>query len=346
MQKHASAKLLVVLSAILSTLVLAHTASADTIALMWDPNPEPEVVGYVVHVGTQSGTFTEHYDVGPTTTWSFATAVSGQRYCFAVSAYFAGPIEGPLSNEACGYSSAPPILTNPGTQTSTRGQPATLQLVGSDPSGDPVSYSATGLPPGLSLMASTGFISGTPTTAGTYTATATVSNGVLSSSQTFTWSVLVPDASAPTIAITGPTSGATYSTTALTLALSGTAGDNVGVTAVSWVSSRGGSGTASGTTTWSVASIALLSGTNVLTLTARDAAGNTASDVLTVTVNVAPTLTSIPNQAGTVGLATTLQLAASDGNGDPLTYSATGLPAGLSVNASTGLISGTSHGCQ
>ena len=132
-----------------------------------------------------------------------------------------------------------------------------------------------------------------------------------------------------------------FATTALSLALSGTAGDNVGVTAVSWVSSRGGSGTASGTTTWSVASIALLSGTNVLTLTARDAAGNTASDVLTVTVNVAPTLTSIPNQAGTVGLATTLQLAASDGNGDPLTYSATGLPAGLSVNASTGLISGT-----
>jgi hypothetical protein len=67
------------------------------------------------------------------------------------------------------------------------------------------------------------------------------------------------------------------------MALGGTAADNVGVTQVSWVNSRGGSGTATGTTAWSVASITLLSGSNVLTVTARDAAGNTRTDTLTVT---------------------------------------------------------------
>jgi hypothetical protein len=201
------------------------------------------------------------------------------------------------------------------------------------------------MPPGLFLMTGTGFISGTPTTAGTFSVTATASNSdTTSAPQTFTWQVVAADNSAPAITITSPTVNATYTTTASTLALGGTASDNVGVTQVTWVSSRGGSGTATGTTSWTVSNIALLGGTNVLTVTARDAAGNTASDALTVTVsttNVAPTLTTVSNQSGTVGRATTLQLSGSDGNGDPLTYSATGLPTGLSVNASIGLISGT-----
>ena len=42
-------------------------------------------------------------------------------------------------------------------------------------------------------------------------------------------------------------------------------------------------GTATGTTSWSVSGIALQSGANVLTVTARDAAGNTSTDTLTVT---------------------------------------------------------------
>ena len=55
------------------------------------------------------------------------------------------------------------------------------------------------------------------------------------------------------------------------------------MTQVTWSSNRGGSGTATGTTAWSVSGIALLSGSNVLTVTARDAAGNTRTDTLTVT---------------------------------------------------------------
>ena len=50
------------------------------------------------------------------------------------------------------------------------------------------------------------------------------------------------------------------------------------MTQVTWANDRGGSGTATGTTAWSVSGIALQSGANVLTVTARDAAGNTATD--------------------------------------------------------------------
>ncbi len=54
------------------------------------------------------------------------------------------------------------------------------------------------------------------------------------------------------------------------------------------------------------------------------------------------TVTNPGNQTGTVGTAASLQIHASDSaSGQTLAYSATGLPAGLSINSSTGLISGT-----
>src|SRR6202034_1931404 len=55
------------------------------------------------------------------------------------------------------------------------------------------------------------------------------------------------------------------------------------------------------------------------------------------------TATSPGSQAGTVGAAASLQVKATDSaSGQTLTYSATGLPAGLSISSSR-LISGTPH---
>jgi hypothetical protein len=67
------------------------------------------------------------------------------------------------------------------------------------------------------------------------------------------------------------------------LNIAGTASDNVEVTLVSWKNSRGGSGTCSGASSWSKDNIILSSGQNVITVTAKDAAGNTGKDTLTVT---------------------------------------------------------------
>lgn len=54
------------------------------------------------------------------------------------------------------------------------------------------------------------------------------------------------------------------------------------------------------------------------------------------------TLINPGNQSSTTGTATSLQLQASDSaDGQTLTYAATGLPAGLTLNTTTGLISGT-----
>jgi endo-1,4-beta-xylanase len=93
-----------------------------------------------------------------------------------------------------GSSSPPPAntvtVTNPGNQTSTVGTAASTQIHATDSGGAALTYSASGLPAGLSINSSTGLISGTPTTSGTssVTVTATDSTGA-SGSTTFSWTV-------------------------------------------------------------------------------------------------------------------------------------------------------------
>jgi hypothetical protein len=273
--------------------ILAAVARVDAqpINLMWDPSPGT-VNGYYVHVGAQSGSYTQHYDVGPMTSFTYQNAVAGQRYCFAVSAY-AATGESTLSSEVCGYSDAPPTLANPGNRSSVVGSAVSLQLAGSDPYGQPVSYSATGLPPGLTLQSATGFIAGAGTTAGTYPVVARVFDGRLSASQSFTWTMTPPAYTPPTVVITGPTTAATYAATGSLLTLRGTASASAGVSQITWSSDRGGSGIATGTTDWSTASIPLQGGTNILTVVARDNSGNQAADVVTVTYTVPQTLVTL-----------------------------------------------------
>jgi hypothetical protein len=88
------------------------------------------------------------------------------------------------------------------------------------------------------------------------------------------------DSVPPSITILSP--GSTIvSTTSSSITFSGTASDNFGVASVKWANSTGGSGYASGTTSWN-ATIPLLSGTNVITIRAYDAAGNSAWRAITV----------------------------------------------------------------
>src|SRR5207249_2889492 len=87
----------------------------------------------------------------------------------------------------------------------------------------------------------------------------------------------------PTVTITSPTSASTYSTTSSPLTLGGTASDNNAVTQVTWVNSGGGSGTATGSTSWT-ASVPIHHRENeVRTSAEQAAAGNTATASLTVT---------------------------------------------------------------
>jgi endo-1,4-beta-xylanase len=82
-------------------------------------------------------------------------------------------------------------VTSPGNQTSTVGTAVSVQVQATDSgSGQTLTYSATGLPAGLSISSSTGLISGTPTTAATSSVTVTAKDGTgVSGAASFSWTV-------------------------------------------------------------------------------------------------------------------------------------------------------------
>jgi len=120
------------------------------------------------------------------------------------------------------------------------------------------------------------------------------------------------DTTAPTIAITIPTSAATYSSTTSPLSVWGTASDDLALASVTWSNSAGGSGTAIGTSLWAAA-VPLTVGSNVITVTATDTAGNATSAVLTVSYSVPTGTTTVIDNTkkgcGAVGLDGILLLA-------------------------------------
>nr|WP_285562089.1 M4 family metallopeptidase [Streptomyces hygroscopicus] len=81
-------------------------------------------------------------------------------------------------------------VTNPGSQSSTVGTAVSLQVQASSTNSGALTYSASGLPTGLSINSSTGVISGTPSAAGTYSTTVTVKDSTgATGTATFSWTV-------------------------------------------------------------------------------------------------------------------------------------------------------------
>jgi subtilisin family serine protease len=81
------------------------------------------------------------------------------------------------------------VLAGPGAQSTPAGLRTDVPLSATG-GARPYTWTATGLPAGVTLTASTGLISGTPTTAGTSTVTGTVTDGTgRTSSTSFTWTV-------------------------------------------------------------------------------------------------------------------------------------------------------------
>jgi len=81
-----------------------------------------------------------------------------------------------------------PQLVWPGDQSHATGTAVSLALSATGATG----YGATGLPPGMSLNMSTGAVTGSPNTQGTYNVSVSASNGNGTVSTQFVWRVLTP----------------------------------------------------------------------------------------------------------------------------------------------------------
>ncbi|OGR48227.1 MAG: hypothetical protein A2X40_12215 [Elusimicrobia bacterium GWC2_65_9] len=126
--------------------------------------------------------------------------------------------------------------------------------------------------------------------------------------------------------------------------ITGVATDNVVVSSVAVFIDGAAYGLASGTASWTFSfnTAALTNSSHIITARAVDISGNAALAAVTVVVNnpgiSAPVITSALTSTGTIGTALSYQITAVN---SPVSFSAAGLPAGLSVNTVTGLISGT-----
>ena len=92
------------------------------------------------------------------------------------------------------------------------------------------------------------------------------------------------DTTPPSLTILSP-ANTNVSTSASGMVVQGTAWDNVGVASVTWSSSNGGAGAASGTNNWVTPVIPLYVGATTITIRASDAAGNTSWRSISVTRN-------------------------------------------------------------
>jgi uncharacterized protein YhjY with autotransporter beta-barrel domain len=217
-----------------------------------------------------------------------------------------------------------PVITSASTATGSGGSPFSYQITASNL---PTSFSATGLPSGLAVNTTTGLISGTPSVNGTFNATISATNAAGTGSQALTI----------TLTVTTP-----VITSATTASGSGGSAFSYQITASNLPTSFGATGLPAGltinTSTGAISGTPTVNGSFGVTISATNVAG-TGAATLTITLSATlPVITSPTTATGSGGSAFSYQITASN---VPTSYNATGLPAGLTVNTTTGLISGT-----
>jgi len=203
----------------------------------------------------------------------------------------------------------------------------------------PYSWSISGaLAGGLNLNASTGVISGTPTASGTFNFTVQVTDSA-AQTKSAALSIAINPAPALSLLTTSLPPGTTGTSYSASLSAGG------GVTPYTWTITAGAlpAGLSLNSSSGEISGTPAAAGSFNFTAQVADSASQTKSAALSISISVPPlAITSASLPGGNVGTSYSATLTASGGV-TPYTWSisAGSLPAGLSLGASSGAISGT-----
>jgi hypothetical protein len=273
------------------------------------------------NAGVLSGTTTQHGS------FPIVVTVTDANTCTGTSATYTLVI-------ACN----PISVTNPATSSGTVSAAFSQTFTQSGSLGTPAFTTASTLPAGLTLHSATGILDGTPTQAGTFPIVVTVTdaNGCTGTSATYTLII-----ACQTINVSNPATTSSQAGTPLSINFTQTGA----IGAVTFTTSStlpagltlAANGTLSGTPSGSGAFPIVVTVTDV-----NNCTGTNPAYTLTITCPTI-TVTNPGVSTGTAGVAFNQTFTQAGGQGT-ITWSETGaLPAGITLNSASGILSGTTN---
>jgi hypothetical protein len=243
---------------------------------------------------------------------------------------------------------APQFTNTPYLGTIAQGAAYTQQLTATDPEGDPLSFSLQTAPAWLSINGSDQIV-GTPadqSTVGDHNIVVQVTDGTATT--TYSYTLTVTNTNDDPVITSSPITS-TQEDNFYKYVFAGTDADGDGLTfsvtnnpASAWLSANADS-------LWGTPSNIHVGVYNNMTVQVDDGNGGIVTQIfnLTVTnVNDVPTISTAAVTAATEGLAYSYDVDATDddtAHGDNITFSVSGNPTWLTIDANTGVLSGTPH---
>ncbi len=311
-------------SALAVSLCALTAAAQSSVTLAWNPSTSTDVSGYNVYYGGASQTYTNMRSVGTVTNATISGLLQGSTYYFSVTATDSMGLESPKSNEvsytvpitnsvSTTSGNTAPIISSVPNQTLTAGATsAALPFTVQDAQTPASSLTVTATSSNPTLVPNSGILLGgsgtnrtvTITPAAGQTGTTTIALTVCDPSlcTTTTFVVTVNPLPPPTIALSAPANGASFTAPAsITLSASVTANGHT-ITGVQFYSGStllGQVAAAPYTYTWNN----VAAGSYTLSARATYDAGSTvSSSSSTVTVTAAPAAAlPLPWQTADIG---------------------------------------------